>query len=702
MLQWAPYPFIRIALSFIAGILLYTTIGEGFEFIPQAFAFFVLLFLGLYLYSRKYRSAGANTIVGIAGLLCFAAGGFWVTQLRTPHLQPSHIVNLTATPTYYTGTVADYIIQKPGYQRTVLEVDKVLLNGTWQPVTGQVQVSLPHDTPEDYGFTYGDQLLVKGAPKLVPDPLNPNQFNYKAYLQQKGIYHQHSLRAHQFAKTGNDSPNKLLYISIQLRRYLDRVLKERVPSQREYSIASALVLGVKDELDNAVRDSYAATGTMHVLAVSGLHVGLLFAVLMLLFNKVNLGPKQRWLYGTVVLGGLWLYAFVTGLSPSVLRAVLMFSLVTVSLVISRRHNVYNTLAIAAAILLFINPYYLFEVGFQLSFLAVLGIVALQPGIYSLLEVNKWLPDKVWELISIAVAAQLITLPLGIYYFHQFPVYFWIANVFVVPAATLVLYTGMAALAVSWLPWISDVAFALHFGLIWLMNEFNVVLSNLPYAVLNGMDISVLQTWLLYSLLALFVLFLMYKRLWLLTVATAIVAILSVQQITETITQQNLKMLAVYSLRGQTAISFIHNQKAVIVTDSAMLSNRQNYTFNVQPHLWQLGIAEPEFYTFSQAKSPVAVKELPDGNQLLAWQGKTILLIRQPLKVITKQPLHVDLILLTQNAAVTPQTLQGYTYNTLVFDGNYKPWLIKKTKEAFAGTGIKIHDVSEAGALVKHL
>ena len=183
MLQWAPYPFLRIALSFIAGILVYTTIGEGFRFAPEVFTFFVALFLGLYLYSRNYRSVEINTWVGKVGLFYFAAAGFWVTELRTPHLQQNHLSNLKEKPAYYTGIVNDYVIQKPVYQRTVLAVEKVLVNGKWHKATGQVQVTVPHDTPEDYTFTYGDKLLIKGAPLPVQSPLNPEQFNYKAYLQ---------------------------------------------------------------------------------------------------------------------------------------------------------------------------------------------------------------------------------------------------------------------------------------------------------------------------------------------------------------------------------------------------------------------------------------------------------------------------------------------------------------------------------------
>lgn len=705
MLQWAPYPFLRIALSFVAGIIVYTTIGEGFRFAPEVFTFFVVLFLVVYLYARNYRSAEANSWVGIVGLLCFAAAGFWITELRTPHLQSDHLTKFETQPTYYTGVVNDFVVQKPGYQRTVLAVDKVLVNGKWQHATGQVQVTVPHDTPDDYTFTYGDKLLIKGAPQLVAPPLNPAQFNYKKYLQQKGIYHRQNLQAHQFKQIGNEPPNLLLYASIKVRRFFEDIIREKVTVKREQSIATALLLGLKDNMDNEVRDAYAATGTMHVLAVSGMHVGLVFGIFLLLFKHVNFNRSQRLLMALLVLGLLWLYGFMTGLSPSVLRAVLMFSLVLVAQVLSRRHNIYNTLAIAAFVLLCYDPYMLFDVGFQLSFLAVIGIVALQPGIYSLLTLNNWLLDKIWQLVSIAVAAQLITLPLGIYYFHQFPVYFWLANIVVVPSATFALYFGMAGLVLSWVPYLSDLLFYIHFGLIWIMNEFNQLLMSLPGSLVNGLDITVLQAWLLYVVLALLVLFLVQKQLRYLVWATAIVAIVSVQQILEAIEHQNQKMLAIYSLRGSTAVGFIQSKEAVLVTDSTLLADPQNYSFNVQAHLWQRGISAPAFQLLGDdptGDTAVFRSSLPDGNELLVWQGQKLLLVRKPLTIQPTSELELDYILVTQNAQVKPGIIKSFKVKAVVLDGSNRPWYISRLKAELTKLDLPVYDVTTQGALVLEL
>ncbi|CAM3422344.1 ComEC/Rec2 family competence protein [Pontibacter korlensis] len=399
------------------------------------------------LLARKYKTAFATDVAGILGLLTWPVLGFVVTHQRIEQHYPNHLLHLQSAPTHYTGVVQDYVLQKPGYQSTVLQVEQVKVNGIWQKAAGKVQLSVPHDSEQAYELNYGDVLLVKGAPQEVAPPLNSSQFNYKAYLANKNIYHRHYLQQHQYQKIASDPPMSILYYSIQLRRQLDDVLRERAGEKREYAIASALMLGVKDELDNSIRQAYADTGTIHVLAVSGLHVGLIYSVLMFVLARFSTTARQRWIGAMLVLAVLWLYAFITGLSPSVLRAVVMFSLVTFGVALQRRTSIYNTVAFAALALLFFNPYNLLEVGFQLSFLAVLGIVYLQPKFYNLLEYRHRALDFVWALFTVSLAAQLVTFPLGLYYFHQFPVYFWLANIFVVVAATFVLYSGGRAVAI---------------------------------------------------------------------------------------------------------------------------------------------------------------------------------------------------------------------------------------------------------------
>lgn len=700
MLRWAPYPFLRITLGFIAGILLYLMLGGDFGYSTEVLAFFVAAYLGAFIFSKKYKSAIVTDVAGILGLLCFVAGGLWVTHLHTESHEPQHLVQLLEKPSYYIGVVDDYVVQKPGYQRTVLELEQVQVNGVWRPVKGKVQLSVPHDSEQPYELTYGDRLLVKGAPQPVAAAPNPNQFDYSAYLANRNILYRQFLQAHEYLKLGSEPGNPVLYLSIRWRRQLERVLREKIPSHREYAISSALILGVTDDLDNAIKSAYINTGTMHVLSVSGLHVGLIYGVIMLVLVHFKRTPRQRLLAAIVAILALWFYAFMTGLSPSVLRSVVMFTLVTVALASKRRTNIYNTLAIAAFALLLYNPYFLLEVGFQLSFLAVLGIVYLQPRFYRLLLFDKWLPDKIWILLTVSLAAQLITLPLGLLYFHQFPVYFWLANMVVVPLSTLALYTGLAALALVWIPVAGPLLFKLHFGVIWCMNELNTGLTRLPLALINGIDISLLQTILLYVLLLLFILFLSLKKLRYLALATVVVAILAGQEVAEVLQQKQQQTLAIYNVRRATGIALVQGQQATMLADSALLHDEGNYTFNIQPHLWHLGVQQPQLVSLNETPARgSAMTALPDSNQLVVWQGLRLLILSHPFGLQPKSRLSLDYILLRNNVRLKPEELQSYISPKVILDVSNSPWYRQQMHRQLDTLGIAYYDVADSGAFV---
>ncbi|QCR21147.1 ComEC/Rec2 family competence protein [Pontibacter sp. SGAir0037] len=705
MFKWAPYPFLRITVSFIAGILLYVYTGSQFRYSAELTAFFIATYLLAFAVAQKARTVTATNAAGILGLLCFVAGGAAITHIHTASGQKDHLAQLAIAPSYYIGTVDDYVVQKPGYQNTVLRLESVQVQGNWQQVAGKIQLSVPDDDAEQlYGLSYGDRLLIKGAPQAVPPPANPHQFDYRAFLENKNIIHRHALQRHQFLKLGADPANPVLYYSILLRRKLDAVLRERVGLAREYGISSALVLGVKDELDNAVRSAYTNTGTMHVLAVSGLHVGLLYLVLMWALSKFGKGRTVRIASAGIVLSVLWLYAFMTGLSPSVLRAVVMFSLVTIALAIKRQTNIYNTVAIAAFVLLAYNPYYLFEVSFQLSFAAVLGIVYLQPKLQKLLDFDHPVLRYAWALFTVSVAAQLATMPLGIYYFHQFPVYFWMANIPVIPLAMLALYSGVAALALYGVPVLSKLLFLLHTGSLWLMNECNLFLSNLPQAVIDGITISKVQALLLYILLLLLILFLALKKLKYFAFATVVVGVLSVQQLLIDKQQQKQKVLTVYSLRGNTALSFMEGQQAIVVSDSVLQQHADAFNYNIRPHLWHRGIKETQrqlLYTSGQA-SNLYLAQLPDSNSVYVWQGKRLLLLDKPLRVQAQEPLAVDYILLARNAPVKPEELLQFEFKQVLLDASSYPWYLQQMRDKLNELQISFHDIATSGAFVVEL
>ena len=214
-----------------------------------------------------------------------------------------------------------------------------------------------------------------GLSRPIDPPLNPGEFDYKRYLSYRNIYHQQYLRPFERTVLAVDPPSRITDLATLVNRWADSVFTHQVGSRAEYGIVNAMILGVRDDLDTDLYRAYSAAGAVHILSVSGLHVGILFAVLTYLLSFLIKRPRGKFLMAVLQLGILWFYALVTGFSPPVLRSAAMFSMLIVANASGRQQQLTNTLGASAFFILCFDPYALFSAGFQLSYLAVAGIGA---------------------------------------------------------------------------------------------------------------------------------------------------------------------------------------------------------------------------------------------------------------------------------------------------------------------------------------
>jgi competence protein ComEC len=274
-----------------------------------------------------------------------------------------------------------------------------------------------------------------------------------------------------------------------LNDYLGQSLEDNL-SGKELAIAKALILGDKSLLDTEVKNSFTNTGAMHVLAVSGLHVGIIMQILM-----VFLGFFSKWIDRKtsilLVVGIMWIYAVLTGLSPSVLRAVFMFSVLVLAQISGKQHDSVNSLFFTAFVIFLFDPYTLFDIGFQLSFLAMLGIFLFYRQIEEVVFIdNKWI-RKVWQGTAIGFAAQIMTTPLSLYYFHQFPNYFILTNIGLMASSGLILGLGIFIFSITWLKPLAKFAGLILGLIIYLSLLFIEWVERLPGAVAYGFEVSLL-------------------------------------------------------------------------------------------------------------------------------------------------------------------------------------------------------------------
>ena len=485
MINWNKVVALRLLLPFVGGIAVERFCQTAIPGIELILA--LLMVLLIYLAHRRGIRAAfwrfGSVVFVVLSLLGYYLANEHRLNLRSDHI--GHFIGEQATSVV--GHIGETPILKNGNFRFTLQVEATGSADTVRSVQGDILVYLRADSTTGNRPRYGDRVSFRGNIREVASAKNPHAFDYANYLAQQNIFHQVYLKPDKLITLDSGGGSALLRTAYDLRTQFVNILRAHLPDAQAFSVGSALILGYKDEMDPEVRDTYAATGAMHVLAVSGLHVGIVAMILNFIF-KTWLEPRNaRWrLYKLpLVLAGIWAFALLTGLPPSVQRAAMMFSLLTLGDSLDKNRNIYNTLVISAILLLAWNPALLFDVGFQLSYSAVFGIIHFQPKLAQLWKPRYRAVDILWQLTTVSVAAQLFTLPLSLYYFHQFPVYFWLSGLVVVQAATLILSLGILLFAVSWLAPLAMVVGKILYGIITAMNWIVFAIGALPGAVIRG-------------------------------------------------------------------------------------------------------------------------------------------------------------------------------------------------------------------------
>lgn len=345
-------------------------------------------------------------------------------------------------------------------------VDIVSIND--QLLRGKVLLNI-HKTDSTKLFMVDDELLVYSEFQNIKNPLNPNQFNYKAYLEKQYIYDQLFTEQHLIFKINSKKKSVYGYADI-LRQTINERLNEYNFKPEEQAIINALILGQRQDMDRDMYTEYANAGAIHILAVSGLHVGIILMMLNVVLKPLNNIKRGNLIKILCILILLWSFAIIAGLSASVTRAVTMFSIIAIAMHLKRPTNIYNTLSISIFILLLVKPMFLFDVGFQMSYLAVFAIVSIQPLLYKLWSPKWKVVDYFWQIFTVTMAAQLGVLPISLFYFHQFPGLFFISNLAIIPFLGLILGFGIVVIIMALLNSLPNTVANIYGVLITSMNE----------------------------------------------------------------------------------------------------------------------------------------------------------------------------------------------------------------------------------------
>ena len=598
-------PFLILLMPFILGIGLAINFSAGanVNWLTIAFLTLTAIFIALNLSYSKFKIYRSQWIGGVLIIvILFLAGS--ISAINNNELNNKQ--HFSKQPAQFLAVkIASEPVLKNGLYRFGVEVEATVNKGKRLAATGTLLLTLKDITPD---LLYGDELLIPAKYTAVNPPFNPAEFNYKRYLANQNIYYQQFLYPGQYQKLGFDKGNPFISYSLQLRQRFIEKLRVNMHDTNAIAVASTLILGYKADLSSDVLQAYSKTGTIHVLSVSGAHV----AVIYLLLNFA-LGFLSRFRYGKllkalIIITLIWYYSMLTGFSPAVCRAAVMISMVVIGKAYSRYINMVKIMAISAFGLLLYNPLYIVDVGFQLSYLAVFGLIIFQPIVHQWLKVKNKLIDKwLWTPVSVSIAAQVITFPLSAFYFHQFPVYFLATNLFIVIPTEIIMFSGIAYLLLPQIPLVSKTLAYLLEHTILVMNGFLTWMEHLPFASISKIWLTTAEYLLLYGVIISLFYFLCNKKPGLLRLSLLLMLLFCLSISLKSITMQQNNSIAWLNISKHKAIVFKHGKAIVVLTD--LQDTDKAYKYSVQPYLDSCQVSNARLLSF-------------DKNITTPWMAKT--------------------------------------------------------------------------------
>ena len=351
----------------------------------------------------------------------------------------------------------------------------------------------------------GDTILLN-AILQAPSNDNTGDFDYASYLKRKGVTGTAYIRAGHWQVKGHSNSASWIQRLQDFRTIIISRYKSLGFEGDELAILSALTTGMKEELSDEIREVYSVAGVSHVLALSGLHIGIIYGFLLLLLTPLwKRATYTKPLSLCIIIATLWGFAIFTGLSTSVVRSAIMFSFHAVAYIREERPATLHLLTLTALGMLIYNPLWLFDVSFQLSFTAVFSILTLQPILSNMLpESHYGIIRKIKDIMTVSIAAQIGTAPLVALYFHRFSTHFLLSNLIVLPLITLIMYGAVIMLAATPLPVVQEWTASLVNGILKALNEFLSIISHLPLASIDNLRTTALEIMLFYCCIYLFI------------------------------------------------------------------------------------------------------------------------------------------------------------------------------------------------------
>lgn len=556
-MKFIKFPIVPILGGFSIGIVIQYYFQIALLSILLGLTFNIFCFLAVYFYIIKKK---LNTFVfeSVVVLLCLNLGilsNYFNTQIN----YKSHFSNSILERNLIQGLVSEKLKSTTYYDKFILKSTHI--NG--QNCMGKILLYVPKKQKTE--IEIGNKIKLFETPKILQNALNPNQFDYSKYLKNQNVFHEIKIKETNTISVSTDI-NFYYYINL-IKSKLLKSYDVKSFKKDNYNLLIALLFGEKTELSKEITTNYTQAGIIHILAISGLHIALIYGIVLWLTKPLLRFKKGKLYIFLLSLCVLWFYAILAGFSASIVRAAVMFSVVALAKIVNRQANIYNSLAVSAMLLLVFNPNYLFDVGFQLSFSAVLSIVIFQPLVRKYSYSKHLIFLKIKELLLISLVAQIGVLPLILYYFGQFPLLFLLANLIAIPLSSFILILGLALIPFNFLfPKVAVYLSGLVNFLIEIMNVFTAWIVKFDVFIIKNIAFHEVLVLLLYLIIATVLYFVYFSKIKNLKPILFSILIFQMGYFFLNSSEKNNNELVVFHLMKHTLIVETKNSEAVFYTD----------------------------------------------------------------------------------------------------------------------------------------
>lgn len=668
------FPLIKITGSFVVGIMIAHYTKPPFLLtLLSLLTALSILGISYFFFQKKSQQ---KTSFGFVTLITSLFIGMFTLVINNQTLQSNHYTHqlLANASTYNAEVIVKEKLKNTGnndrYVANVIQLNekksygKLILNIRKEQSIPTIEI--------------GSHLKIKGSLYKNRAPSNPNQFDYGSYLENQQIYGQMYADASDI-KINPIVDKSILYYASRLRNKIIFNLEKNHFSKSELSVVVALILGQQQDISPEIVRDYQYAGAVHVLSVSGLHVGFILLFISFLLKPFPNTKKAAFIKLIIVIVSLWAFGILAGLAPSVIRSVTMFSFVAVGMHLKRTINIYNTLAVSALLILLFQPSFLFDIGFQLSYVALFFIVWLQPILSGAWKPKYKITSYLWDIITVSFAAQIGTFPMSIYYFHQFPGLFFITNLVILPGMSLILGLGvivmvLAAFDVVWMPLLKSLEWS-----IWLLNKIIAWVASFEGFILKDISLNSYMMWSCYLVIFCLIIWAKkptYKKL---TISLCSVIILQLFAFQAKYYNQNQSEFIVFSKKKNTIITERSGDQVTLYSNDSILQTSNN----------NLALKSYLVTNFCHLKQKKSVQNA------YYFKGNKIILIDS--SSVCPSNAKPDIIILTNSPKINlDRILKKLKPKQIVADNSNFKTYIKTWKETCIKEKIPFHDTAEKG------